>query len=188
VLHRLRAFADPLGDDLTLVVSDYLLFTVVGVAITHELAFAFGLGDGVISLNGRARVLGPFADNAPPYLGYGLFDSESGGTGVGSRQLELVDWADGGSFESAAIATDGARALIAPTPEDGRVSDWCARTTADDRVFVNGDFLRRRLAQLGRDSTRVDWDERRVIRQRGAFDEDATILLVRRDPASAGAR
>ena len=74
VLDELRLIAAILGDDLPRVVSDYLLFTVVGALMTPTETIIFSAGDGLFAINGVERVIGPFPGNAPPYLGYALLD------------------------------------------------------------------------------------------------------------------
>ncbi len=50
----------------------YFLFTVVGALITEREAVFFSIGDGLISANDRLVTIGPYPDNAPPYLAYSL--------------------------------------------------------------------------------------------------------------------
>src|SRR5258706_4237384 len=49
------------------------LFTIVAVAITRDAAAVWALGDGAYVVDGTTTRLGPFANNAPPYLAYDLF-------------------------------------------------------------------------------------------------------------------
>jgi serine/threonine protein phosphatase PrpC len=61
------------GDDLDLaMLRECFLFTVVAVAATTASAAVWALGDGAYAVDGATRVLGPFAENQPPYLAYDL--------------------------------------------------------------------------------------------------------------------
>ncbi|MFA6194058.1 MAG: protein phosphatase 2C domain-containing protein, partial [Parcubacteria group bacterium] len=59
-------------DKAAKIISDYFLFTIVGFVVTPFDTAIFSIGDGLYSLNGDIRQLGPFPDNAPPYLAYDL--------------------------------------------------------------------------------------------------------------------
>jgi hypothetical protein len=103
-------------------IREHLLFTIVGSVLSADRAFVFACGDGVIALDGTVRTLGPFPDNAPPYLAYGLMG--------GSVAFELLH--DGPARE-VFIGTDGAA--------EAPLSSW----SGDERFFANPDLLRRRL-------------------------------------------
>ncbi len=104
---------------------EHLLFTIVGAAFASERVTTFACGDGAVAVDGVLRRLGPFPDNAPPYLAYALSDSA-----VGFQSL----------FEGPAgrvlIATDGAADLDLAFGE------------CDDKLFANPDLLRRKLKLL----------------------------------------
>lgn len=53
-------------------VKRFFLFTVVGLAISGGRACVFAAGDGLVAVNGEVLRLGPFAGNAPPYIGHAL--------------------------------------------------------------------------------------------------------------------
>ncbi len=59
---------ESLGDD----VAQQFLFTFQCAVMDGERALVFGVGDGVVAIDGVPRVLDAGADNAPPYLGYRL--------------------------------------------------------------------------------------------------------------------
>jgi hypothetical protein len=132
LLFRLRLFARELGDVAAEAVNDHLLFTIVGLLVDGARATTFSLGDGVVLAGGERTVLGPFAGNAPPYLGHAL---------LGQRRA-LVVHATGplASMAPLALGSDGAADLPVPL----------SALTSDARVFSNRDHLRRRLTVLGR--------------------------------------
>lgn len=59
---------ESLGDD----VAQQFLFTFQCAVMDGEKALVFGVGDGVVVVDGVVRVLQPGADNAPAYLAYRL--------------------------------------------------------------------------------------------------------------------
>ena len=72
MLVSLRKLARGMSEDPVEAISECLLFTVVGCAITGEYAAFFSLGDGMIIVNDLHVKIGPYPDNAPPYLAYAL--------------------------------------------------------------------------------------------------------------------
>jgi hypothetical protein len=148
------------------VVRDHFLFTIVAAAVRGDEAAVWAVGDGVYSFGDYTRELGPFADNAPPYLGY-----------------DLLGDARPAHFEVAAphcgsivIGTDGASEII------GGVEKFAGRRYVD-----HPDALRRELALLARPAERIDWDERRVVRTPASLQDDCAIAVLRWEPASAAA-
>ncbi len=128
-LSRLRA--DMLGG-LALVAQasglsfqECFLFTIIGAAFAGADAQVFACGDGVVAVDGYVRRLGPYPDNAPPYLAYALTEP-----GIGFERLYE------GPAERVLIGTDGAgEAELSPF--------W-----SEERFLKNPDLLRRRLKLL----------------------------------------
>jgi hypothetical protein len=150
IIEQLRAVAVTLGDDLETVVSEYLLFTIVGVVIAPEETIVFSAGDGMFAINGMERVIGPYPGNAPPYLGYALIDGNEPGFTIEHRG---PTW----EIESIVIATDGA----------ARLAGSLYLFSSDDRVFRNPDAVRRKLFRLTRHGSAV-------------LDDDTTVVVLRR--------
>ena len=148
------------------VTHDLLLFTVVAAAASGDDAAVWALGDGAYSLGERTRVLGPFADNAPPYLAYDLLgDAREAHFDIAPR-----DW------HALVVATDGATEL-----EQG-LERFAAPPFVD-----HPDALRRHLAVLARAHERIDWDDRRVVRTPALLQDDCAIAVLRRTHAHGGA-
>ena len=143
VLATLAGLAPALGERA---VERHLLFTIVAAAITPAGASILVVGDGVVIVDGAARVIAS-ADNAPLYLGYELC-----GAAVPLDVAELAAWS------SIVLASDGAAPLV----------DELAAAPADDRLFTNPDALRRRLVVAGRDRVVLDDDATAVIVRRRA--------------------
>ena len=164
VLAHLGTLAIALGSDLEQTVESGLLFTLAGAVVTAESAWLFGLGDGVFALNGHVDVLS-FPGNAPPYLGYALLPGETAPRFAVHRRIPTDD------LTSLLIGTDGLVPLLGPD---------LRQLWEDDRYFRNPQGLSRRLTQLARETSRIDWEVRRVERERGRLTDDATLVLMRR--------
>lgn len=144
VLARLRLVAGAMSGpgEYGAAVLAHFLFTVVGAVVSEDAVTTFTLGDGLVAIDGARRVLGPFENNEPPYLGYALL-------GDGARHRGF-DVRSGAPARSVLLGTDGAVDLDDLGP-------YCD----DDRVFANPDTLRRRLtvqsraARLSDDTTLV---------------------------------
>lgn len=186
VLSAIHTLAIQMGGNYRRVIEEYFLFSVVGVVLTGRNAHFFALGDGLMIVNGAVNAagwhmgLGPWPDNAPPYLAYQLL----GGRGFDFMPHEMhlagrtVPTADVDTF---LIGCDGAgdpgllqvceRGATYPgmSREIGPISQFWT----DDAIFRNPDALRRRLKMIAR-----DWPIRDP--QHGLLADDTTIIVGRR--------
>ena len=154
---RLMAIAEQTTRAPAALLEEAALFTIVGVLFSGAHAIFFALGDGVIGCNDCAFVIGPFADNAPPYLAYRLLDG---------RDLTIapVLVRDAAAVERFFVATDGAAELLA----EGASPAWPAVLAADEaRFFDHPDALRRKLAQLTRPPSVLADDTTIILGKRG---------------------
>ncbi|MCX5745980.1 MAG: protein phosphatase 2C domain-containing protein [Proteobacteria bacterium] len=136
----------------------HLLFTIVAAAMTRDGAAVWALGDGAYSVDHASCELGPFPDNAPPYLAYDL---------VGDPR------------EAHVARVDGARALVVAT--DGAVEAGLALgELAAPALVGHPDALRRRLALLARPGERIDWAARRVVRTPATIQDDCAVAVIQR--------
>jgi serine/threonine protein phosphatase PrpC len=138
-------------------VHEHLLFTIVAAAITDEGAAVWALGDGAYRFADQTRVLGPFANNEPPYLAYDLL-----GIAVEATFEVLPE-----GVERIVVATDGIEDL------GGDLARFAAALT-------HPDALRRTLVQLARADERIDWLERRVVRIPALLQDDLAIAVIER--------
>jgi hypothetical protein len=177
VVAQLRALADQMlgadadpderlvgaADDLVDVVRDHFLFTVVAAAVRGDEAAVWAVGDGVYSFGDYTRELGPFADNAPPYLGYDLLgDSRAVFFEVAPPECDVI-----------VIGTDGAGELV-----DG-VSRFAGR-----RYVEHPDALRRELSLRAKPQEKIDWEARRVVRTPAELQDDCAVAILRWEPAT----
>lgn len=162
-----RRLADGLranGEDARGALHDFFLFTFLVAIIEPERTTVFGVGDGVISINGQVTVLDAGPENAPDYVAYGV---------LGKQAMEPVIHHAGPTADvvSLIIGTDGVGDLIARQGEvlpDGSVVGGLRALESDDRYVRNPSLLQKRLITLGdvhrrlRDDTSIA-----VIRRRG---------------------
>ena len=173
----LLGFLEGLGAALGREVWGDLLFTIVGAVVTPVHTLVFSSGDGVWMLNGEVHALGPFPDNAPPYLAYALLRGED--VPLVSRALVATD-----DVHALLLGTDGVGDLLglaaARVPERDEPVGPLSRFWTEDRYFANPDAVRRRLAQLNRESVRADFAERRLLRTPGLLTDDTSLVVLRR--------
>ena len=136
---------------------EHFLFTVIAAASLGGEAIVYAIGDGAYAIDGRTHVLGPFADNQPPYLAYDLV-----GDGRPAHAVRA-------SCASIVVATDGAEALD--------LADFAAV-----RFAGHPDALRRHLAVLARTSEKVEWEARRIERVPALIQDDCAIGVLRVAP------
>lgn len=158
VVGVLSELVSMLAGDRDRVVHDHALFTIVATAVCGDDAAVWALGDGAYSFGDTTHVIGPFEDNAPPYIAYDLESDPRPAHFVIAPPCEVI-----------AVATDGAIEL----------ADGLAPFTAS-RFFDHADALRRRLAILARAAERIDWVERRVVRAPAMLQDDCAIAMLRR--------
>jgi hypothetical protein len=174
VLCFLQAVSGELGEG---VIGEALLFTLVGAVVTPEHTLVFSAGDGLWALNGEAHRLGPFPNNAPPYLAYGLLKP-------GAVSLQTNTLRPTAEVDSLLLGTDGAVDLAglaeAQVPEREEPVGPLSQFWSEDRYFANPDALRRRLALLNRESVRADFSARRLERVPGLLSDDTTLVVLRR--------
>jgi hypothetical protein len=165
VLASLRLLARDMSIDqasFSQTVADHFLFTVVGVVITAREATTFSLGDGLVVINGERSQLGPFPNNAPPYLGYALLPCAPARATSEGLSFNIHRSVAASEVHSLVLGTDGAVDL-----------DALSQFWSDDRVFKNADMIRRRLAVLNRGP------------RRRLLSDDTTLVVVRRKAAES---
>lgn len=159
VLGALDRLAAAMPGDRARVVREHLLFTIVAAAYRGDEVAVWAVGDGAYALGDRARVLGPYPDNQPPYLAYALLGAAA------PEPRPHTDLADA-RCGSVLVATDG--------PAEVGLGEF-----ADPgRYLRNPDALRRHLAVLARGDERIDWDGRRIERRAAALQDDGAVALL----------
>ncbi len=183
LLAHLRVFGRTLGGNFTSVVAEYFLFTAIGVVVTPSSAAIVAAGDGLYAINGSVAQLGPYENNAPPYLGYGLLDADQTDTPTPTLNVEMV--MPSVDVQSLLIGTDGAldfwakaNRLVPGTDQPlGPLSQFWERS----EFFRNADTLRRRLTVASNDVTHMQDGE--IERIPGLLHDDTTLIVLRRKEA-----
>lgn len=159
VVSDLAAIAAAMGDSPTHLVAEHFLFTVLGAVVERERAVVFGLGDGVFAIDDLVTTIGPYPNNAPPYLGYALLNDRA-------RELAVHHVVSGAM--AITLGSDGACDLSA-----------FADLANEARHFSNRDGLRRTLACEARSVTLPNWAERRLETTKARLEDDTTVVIVR---------
>lgn len=184
VLARLLFLARTLGPDPAAAIEECMLFTLVLAVVGPAAVVVAAVGDGLVAVNGALRRLGPFAGNAPPYLGYGLLEPPPAGFGPDDLRLRLIDARPVDALDHLAIGSDGAWDLAqsaeAPLPGTGEPLGPLAQFWSDDRYFASPDALRRRLALANSERTERDEATGRPVIRRGLLPDDTTLVVIRR--------
>ena len=156
VVARIGELVTAMPGERTQAVHDHFLFTVVAAAVSGDHAAVWAIGDGAYAIAARTRVLGPFADNQPPYLAYDLLGMAQ------PAHVELVSAIGGGAI---VVATDG-------------VAELGLDAISIERCLAHPDALRRRLAVLARGTETIEWDARRVLRAPAALQDDGAVAIL----------
>jgi len=187
-LVQLQALVKNFGGSFSQTVVDYFLFTLVGFVITEKETIVFSLGDGVVVINGEIKKLGPFPNNAPPYIVYGITNTSLGENNPELLQFKIDYLAKTDDVECLLIGTDGADDLIASADKNlpgkellvGELNQFWL----EDRYFRNIDMVRRRLAAVNIDSVKylrnVSSSITEVKKENGLLLDDTTLVVVRR--------
>jgi hypothetical protein len=187
VLAQLRCLAEQLGGHFPSTVQDYLLFTVIGALVTPRRTFCFSLGDGVMIVNGNQIPLGPFADNAPPYLAYALLDAHNSRPSALSQEFQMQCILRTTAVQSIVLGTDGLetflQAAARPIPGKQAVVGSLQQFWQEERYFTNPDAVRRTLALVNREVVQPNWEAQRLERHAGLLPDDTTLVVIRRRPA-----
>lgn len=163
-------------------IGEYFLFTIVGAVIDAQTATFFSIGDGMVIVNGERIRLGPFPDNAPPYLGYELPLLSSDFPLLKHLVIRRVLATE--QLTSFLLATDGIDDLIGAEGRTlagrGGVVEPVESFWTDGIYFRNPDAIRRRLTVIGREHVSAAQDGKSVLRTPGVLRDDTTLIVGRR--------
>lgn len=190
VLARLMVLSEAMGEEPAPIIGSHFLFTVVGVLLTPTTALFFSLGDGVLIVNEEEIPLGPFADNAPPYLAYGLVETSLHFADPVLLRFRIHRVTPLEELRSFLIGTDGVHDLKKAGPRNmpgktepvGPLSQFWRET----RFFCNPDIVRRRLAGINRDV--IARTREHAHHEFGLLPDDTTLIAGRRRCDSAEER
>lgn len=185
VLAQMRVLIKAMGKSVSQIVEDYFMFTTVGVIFTKWDVWFFSLGDGIIFVNGEGMQIGPFPDDAPPYLGYGL-----GGFIVDPRLLnfQIHRMIKIENVESLLIGTDGVvdldNSAERKMPGKEKLVGSLSQFWQEDVYFKNPYATRNRLFLINRDVVKYERDAHsnitNVAKNPGLLPDDTTLVVMRR--------
>lgn len=177
VLRTIDQLVTSLGDDYRSIISEYFLFTLLGVVITPEISTFFSIGDGIIVVNGEVMV-SEYPNNAPPYIAYDLISNDQPLPWRIQARLptELL--------RNFVLGTDGLSDLIAAEDRTFPGKDSTVGPLdllwEDPKFWKNPDALNRHLALVNKDMVRVDREQCELERHHGLLSDDTTLIVGRR--------
>lgn len=180
VLASIRKLVKEMGEESREVIRDCFLFTAVGCVIGPTHGAFFSIGDGVIIINGEATVIGPFPDNAPPYMAYALlgeFKEQCDLRFTINKHLPTT------ALHSFLIGTDGICDLMKQgvcLPGTNEPVGEMSNFWETDQNYANPYALSNRLRLINTDQTRIDWQGRKKTTESGKLADDTTMVVGRR--------
>lgn len=165
--------------NITEFIYNYCLFTLVGVIITPLKTVIFAIGDGIILVNNQLTEIEKFANNAPPYLAYGLCNYPE------LSQFKIYHELDTKEVESILIGTDGVHDLILAEnrnfPGKNEKIGHISQFWLQDSYFKNPDLIRRKLNLINREITKPDWHNQTIKKEVGLLPDDTTLIVIRKN-------
>jgi hypothetical protein len=182
---QIRVLAINMGQSLSEVVDRYFLFTLLGAVITENSAYFFGLGDGVLIVNGK-QVTHPAitasADNEPIYLGYALTGSKLTDNDPSKLNLQIIKEIPAVELEHFLLGSDGVEELM---KREGRRITGLDQAVGliesfwtQDKYIRNPAAIERNLNLAARDVYRPVHGASPVL-EGGLLFDDTTIVVGR---------
>lgn len=184
VLAEIRVRANGMGPSLSRAISDYYLFTVVGVYLDRSHTVIFSLGDGVFFLNGEMTDIGPFPGNAPPYMAYGITESPLTTEHPELLEFQIHSQIATEELQTLLIGTDGVLHMVAAEnkfiPGRAEIVGPVSQFWTNNIYFENAFALQRRLNLINRDHVDVNWKDQKIYEEAGRLKDDTTMVVIRR--------
>ncbi len=192
ILYDIKILAKNIGQSMTEVVTNYFLFTIVGVFMDMDNTVVFGIGDGVFAVNGELTRIGPFPGNEPPYLAYGgLVKSSLEETSPELLQIKIHRTLPTDMVQSVLIGTDGVCDLIAAAekniPGKQKKVGGIHQFWQEDSYFKNSDAVRRKLSLTNSSVSTVNGETGTLSIEHGLLPDDTTLVAIRRKLKEEGA-
>jgi len=187
ILAKMRVIALEMGGNFTETILNYFLFTVVGFLAMPTVSIGFSVGDGLIIVNGEQKIIGPFPNNQPPYLGYSLLESKQITLNPNLLRFELHQILLTSELNTFLIGTDGVMSLVraadAKIPGKEEVVGPIEQFWLNDSFFTNRFAISRRLTVINGEKRQIDWENRAVDVLPGLLEDDTSLIVCRRKPA-----
>lgn len=186
VLAHIRTQAMAMGGSLSETITNYFLFTVLGVIVCKDWTAIFSIGDGVFILNDETVVTTSGESNEPIYMAY-----EITGTTIKSANLkfQVQRLIKTEHVQRVLIGTDGAAHFNkvhnrkVPGREEfaGGLSQFFS-----PQYFENPDAIRRRLAVLNTRKVRMNPARDGLTIENGLLPDDTTLVAISRRTSVGG--
>lgn len=158
------------GDSLSLSIGDQFLFTLIFALIDPQQTSVFGVGDGVLVINGFPQILKGQGIRDPIYPAYSLLDpSDLGGEPLDFRP-KLHFQCDTQEIVSIVVGTDGLSQLLAEVSAETTQAGQLAALVADGRYLKAPEKLQSALED--------------VAKGEKSLRDDTTMVVVRAKPSS----
>jgi len=185
VIKDILSFVDIMiyDEELASIIQDYFLFTSVCAVVCKNYSYIFSIGDGYYGINGETTSLGPFENNAPPYISYYLIRDKliEDDPSFYSFKLNKIIKTEG--VDSILLGTDGVEDIISnedrniPGKKDkiGGIEQFY-----DFKYVKNSQAITRRLNIINKNSYKVGGDPAILLLENGPLGDDTTILVIHR--------
>lgn len=171
-----------IGDELVNIIKNYFLFTTLIVGIGKEKSFIASIGDGFYVLNNNCYEIGPYENNAPPYLSYALIPDLITFDNLKNIEFNIHQDLNTNEVSNILIATDGLLDLINQNgkffPEDDKEINPINDFWENDLYFKNKFAMSRRLNKFSKSYTKLK--DNMLIKHSGFLNDDTTIISIRR--------
>lgn len=183
IITQLRILINSMGANVSEIVNEYFLFTILGFLILPDRTYIFSCGDGIFIINNEIKSLS-FLDNMPPYLAY-----EITGTSLkNALQFQIHKIIPTETVETILIGTDGVENIInAETrkmPGNENLVGHISQFWLDDKFFKNPDMIRRKLSLINRDLVKCLHNSlgkiTEIHKENGLLLDDTTMIVVRK--------
>jgi hypothetical protein len=175
---RIESIAHEVGLPIVIAIAESFLFTIVAAVIGRDYTYIISFGDGFYAINNTIKEIGPFENNAPPYIAYGVIKEYVKGASQMKFVLnEIVLTSD---LQSLLIATDGLDDLIKARKNklpgrDELVGD-VSQFWTDDIYFSDIGAVCKKLSLINRSVANFD----RLVYEHGYLGDDTTLISIRR--------
>ncbi len=181
ILEKLKLFSNYIGYSK---LNDFFLFTIVGSLLFRDTAVFFSFGDGVIAVNQEIQTIGPFPDNEPPYIAYGLTKNSFAEKYPDLMQFQIHKTLLTKEVQSFLIGTDGVSDLINSAnkkiPGKNELVGPLSQFWEKDDYFENPVILQRKLNLINREIVKMNEQTQSLERENGHLKDDTTIIVGRR--------
>jgi len=191
IVWKIMEIANAMKGSTFNIIQDYFLFTCIAAIIREKYTTIISIGDGTVAVNGDVKRLGPFENNAPPYIAYNAIkECVKLNDDCGFKIVKIVPTSE---VETILIGTDGLDDLEdaenKKIPGKDEMVGPLSQFWKNDLYFRNPHAINRRLTLINRTHIKLDKYGQGIRREMGHLRDDTTMIVIRRendDSISAG--